>query len=350
MDKSANSQLTITIFNFLGITVLLIISVYLLIIGRTVLQPLVTAIVLWYIIVRLAAFIQQPSRKVRPMPYGLALFVAFVMTGGMVYWFFLSLGYSINNIVTEAGAYQQILKDWLDYINHFFGGRLNTKDMLGYVNFPTVFSGVAVMLSNLAADLALISIYLLFIFLEYHTFDKKLKAMCHSQSQYEKLVSTLTQINYDISKYLKVKTAVSALTGFCSYLILLAFGVNNAEFWALFIFILNFIPTVGAIVAVIITLIAAAVQATSIVEFMILTGVLVSVQLVIGNYVEPRSMGAYLNLSPMVILFSLAFWGKIWGILGMLLCVPMMAIFTIIFANFKKTRPIAVFLSAKGDI
>lgn len=345
-----NTVFNATVINFASIAILLIIFVYLLIVGRSVLQPLVTAVILWYIMVRLTAFIQHPIKRFPPLPYWIAFLLSLMLTFGMIYWFFLSLGYSINNIVTEASAYQKVLTDGINHINRIMGYKFNTQTMLQYVNFPKVFSSVAVLLSVLAANLSLIIIYLLFIFLEYHTFDKKLKAMCSNRNQYENIVGVFARLNHDISKYLKVKTVVSALTGFASYIILLGFGVQNAEFWALFIFILNYIPTIGAVVAVIITLIAAAVQADSLMAFIALSVILISVQLIIGNFIEPRSMGSYLNLSPMVILLSLAFWGKIWGVLGMLLCVPLMAVLTIILANFKKTLPIAILLTANGEV
>lgn len=267
-----------------------------------------------------------------------------------MYWFFLSLGHSINNIVVEAGAYQETLKGWIDNVNNWVGGKLNTKDILADISLPYVFSGVALMLSNLAGNISLIFIYLLFIFLEYHTFDKKLRAVCRTRDQYEKWTTAIKQVNSDISKYLKVKTLASALTGFASYIILLAFSVNNAEFWGLFIFLLNFIPTIGAIVAIIITLIAAAVGAPSVMTFIAMSAILISVQLIIGNLIEPKWLGSYLNLSPMIILLSLAFWGKIWGILGMLLCVPLMAVLIIVLGHFKKTRPIAILMSANGEL
>ena len=110
-------NVNIAVVNLAGIGILLVLSVYLLIIGRSLLQPLVTAFILWYIMVRLAAFIRQPTKRARAMPQPIALFLSLVFTCGMVYWFFLALGYSINNVVTEASSYQRILNDWVNYIN-----------------------------------------------------------------------------------------------------------------------------------------------------------------------------------------------------------------------------------------
>ena len=84
--------------------------------------------------------------------------------------------------------------------------------------------------------------------------------------------------------------------------------------------------------------------------FAFVTIVLVSIQFLVGNFLEPRVMGKSFNLSGLVILLSLALWGAIWGIIGMFLCVPITVIATIILANFQTTRPIAVLLSEDGSL
>ena len=74
------------------------------------------------------------------------------------------------------------------------------------------------------------------------------------------------------------------------------------------------------------------------------------IQIAIGSFLEPRLLGNTLNISPLVVILSLALWGLLWGVVGMLLCVPITIILIIIFAQFPKTRPIAVFLSKNGKV
>ncbi len=143
---------------------------------------------------------------------------------------------------------------------------------------------------------------------------------------------------------------MSVLTGVLSYLILISFGLHNAEFWAIFIFLMNYIPTVGSLVSLVLTLLAMAVQITSLLMLLALAGALTAVHILVGNVIEPRYMGIHLNLSPLVILLSLAIWGSIWGVIGMLLCVPGMTMINIILANFPTTKPIAILLSADGKV
>ena len=77
---------------------------------------------------------------------------------------------------------------------------------------------------------------------------------------------------------------------------------------------------------------------------------LATTQIIVGNLIEPHQMARRLNLSPLVIILSLAFWGKIWGVVGMILCMPIMVILMIICGHFGRTRPIAIMLSSDGEI
>ncbi len=115
-------------------------------------------------------------------------------------------------------------------------------------------------------------------------------------------------------------------------------------------FLLNYIPYIGPLIAVVTLLIVASIQVTQLVPFIFLGILLTAIQIILGNFVEPKWLGVRLNLSPLVILLSLAFWGSIWGFIGLFLSVPIMVILTIILGKFPKTRPIAVMLSATGEV
>lgn len=127
-------------------------------------------------------------------------------------------------------------------------------------------------------------------------------------------------------------------------------GLDFAEFWALLIFFLNYIPNIGAIVATAFPAALALIQFESWWPFLEVTSGIVAIQFFVGNFLEPRLLGKSLNLSPLVILFALALWGAIWGVLGMFLSVPITVMMMIIFAHFDVTRPIAILLSQDGYI
>jgi AI-2 transport protein TqsA len=161
----------------------------------------------------------------------------------------------------------------------------------------------------------------------------------------------MQKINLEIKIYLRIKTFVSFLTAILSWIVLKIIGVDFAEFWALLIFVLNYIPTIGSIIAVLFPISFTFIQfSPSLSQFAIVAVLLITIQFVIGNILDPYLSGQSLNLSPFVVFLSLGLWGKIWGPLGMFLCVPLTVIISIILAKFSQTRPIAVLLSGNGKV
>jgi predicted PurR-regulated permease PerM len=126
-------------------------------------------------------------------------------------------------------------------------------------------------------------------------------------------------------------------------------GLDFAAFWALLVFILNFIPTIGSIVATILPGLLGLVQFESWKPVIILLVGITVIQQALGNFIEPNLMGMTLNLSPLVVVMSLILWGMLWGIVGMFLCVPITVILVIILGNFPATRWVAVLLSKEGQ-
>ena len=125
------------------------------------------------------------------------------------------------------------------------------------------------------------------------------------------------------------------------------FGLEFAIFFAFIIFLLNFIPNIGSIIAVTFPVIFSLVQFESLYLTSIFLALMIGVQVLMGNFVEPKFVGNKLNLSPLVIILSLVFWGSLWGVVGMLLSVPIMVIINIILAAIPSTRPIAILFSEK---
>ena len=140
------------------------------------------------------------------------------------------------------------------------------------------------------------------------------------------------------------------MTGGLSYIALLIIGIDSPVFWAFLIFLLNFIPTIGSLIA---TMFPAVFCLLHYGEFG--PGILVlifvgAIQILVGNILEPKLMGSSMNISSLVTIIALSFWGAIWGVTGMILSVPITVIMIIIFSQFPSTRPIAVALSEKGEI
>jgi predicted PurR-regulated permease PerM len=162
-----------------------------------------------------------------------------------------------------------------------------------------------------------------------------------------------------MEQYLWVQTALSIVSTLLTYVTLLIVGLDNALFWAFVIFVLNFIPTVGSIIATILPTLFAVVQPLSawpdwmpndslLCAVIVFLGVSVW-QFLIGNFVAPRMQADSLNLSPLVVLLSLAVWGALWGPAGMFLSAPLTVMVMIVLGQVPGARWIAVLLSANGN-
>lgn len=169
----------------------------------------------------------------------------------------------------------------------------------------------------------------------------------HKSAEIQELFRT---VGFGIRRYMWIKTVVSLLTGTLCYAILTFVGIDFAEILSILIFLLNFIPTIGSIVAVILPAVVALMQFDTLTPFLMVVALCGSVQFVVGSIIEPKFMGTTLNLSPFVVLLSLTFWGTIWGIEGAALSVPIAASIVILCRDIPGLRPIAVMMSVDGDL
>ncbi len=163
----------------------------------------------------------------------------------------------------------------------------------------------------------------------------------------DKIKYVVNSIENQVQHYLVIKTFVSFSTGLIGGIILFLGGIDFVIFFALLIFILNFIPNFGSIVATIFPILIGLLKfGLSPRVVLVALGLLVT-QFVIGNIIEPQLTGKSLNLSPIVILISLIFWGYVWGIVGMMLAVPLTSALKIIFQHIQVLKPIADLISAE---
>jgi len=160
----------------------------------------------------------------------------------------------------------------------------------------------------------------------------------------------LGEVENQIRRYILVKVGVSSMTGLLTGLILWILGVDLAMVFGLFAFLLNFIPSVGSIIATVlplpVVLLDPQLSASLVVLALALPG---SVQFLLGNVLEPRLMGHSLDLHPVAVMLSLILWGTIWGVVGMFLATPMTAVVKIMLERSEPTRPVAMLLAGRLD-
>ena len=164
----------------------------------------------------------------------------------------------------------------------------------------------------------------------------------------ERITKAWTNIGIQVRQYLLTKTLVSLITGAVTFLIVWFLGIDFPLIWAFLTFLLNFIPNIGSTIAVILPSLLSLLQFDSLFLPLLAFILLTSTQLTIGNIIEPRWMGFNLNLSPLIVLLSLIFWGWLWGVMGMILAVPLTATIKIIFENIETLRPFAILISGNG--
>ncbi len=189
-------------------------------------------------------------------------------------------------------------------------------------------------------------LFIIFILAEKDDIDQKI-IKAFGRRGAEPLLEAGQRINKAVQDYLGLKTLISLGTGLLVFLALYLFTTPFALLWGVLAFCLNFIPNIGSLIAVVPPVAITLFQYGSLPRTLGVCVVLIVIQMVVGNFVEPKVMGKGLNLSPIAVLFALLFWGWMWGMPGMLLSVPLTAAIKIAFEQVEATRPIALLMAGK---
>lgn len=253
---------------------------------------------------------------------------------------------SLNNFVKALPLYEEQIKSLILLIFSYLSAydiNMNQEEILKLLDFNYLFSFTKNIIGNLGvilSKLLLVTIGVAFILSENKLFSRKLRIIFRRDTQ---KLESFNLFSHNLQKYFAIKTFTSFLTGFLIYLVLLFFGIQYAILWAFIAFLFNFIPVVGSIVAaipaVLIALLTGEIHMTLWLAFLY-----VFINISISNIIEPKLMGNHLNLSPMVIFFSLIFWGWVLGIVGMFLAVPITMTIKIAFESSKNTQWIGILL------
>jgi AI-2 transport protein TqsA len=320
--------------------------------GSELLIPLAIAILIWHLINALAGFYRHLAVGSRRLPGWLCYLGAFLTMFGALTIMVELIMDNVVQVSLAAPAYEANLRALLNAMYDLVGLKEapSFAQIAEQVSVGGIVTTVAATLGGVVRSAGIVVVYVIFLLLEQSIFERKLHALLADPGRAERLRRLLARIALQIEGYLWVKTLSSLLTGTVSFSIMWAVGVDFAEFWALVIFLLNFIPIIGALLGVVFPSLLALVQFESLGPFLVTSLALAATQFVVGNLIEPRLMGRKLHLSPLVIILSLAFWGMLWGVVGMILCVPIMVIVMIICAHFAPTRPVAILLSSDGEV
>jgi AI-2 transport protein TqsA len=215
---------------------------------------------------------------------------------------------------------------------------------------PTAFVGrVADGLRGFATDSVLVLIYLGFLLASRRGFERKMGRLFVNAGERGHAVEMFLRIRNSIEQYLWIQTVTCGMIAIASWAVMAALGLDNALFWAFAIFIVGFIPIIGGAVGILAPPLFALVQFDGWWRAVAMLALLQVINFIVGNIVYPRMQGKSLNIDPVVVLLSLAFWGAIWGLPGMFLSTPLTVMAMVVLAQFKTTHWIAVLLSSDGD-
>ena len=333
-------------------SIIIALSVIFIIYAKNFLIPLIMAIVLWYLINALNILIKKIPVIGQKIPLRVSLIISTLLTLLVLTFIGGLITQNINGLISSAPDYRVNLEAQLERIlgTVGYGQDLDIETLSAELNLGEYLRSVINSFSTIASQFLLILLYTLFMLLEQSTFRKKMLSLGLKKERTQNVFKILNGINQAVRTYLGVKFAASFTTGLLSYIVIRMAGLDFALFWAFLIFVFNFIPTIGSIVATLFPSFVALVQFEYLTPFFVILAGVGTIQLIIGGIMEPRLYGDSLNISPLIIVISLVMWGILWGVVGMLLCVPITVILIKVFAQFDSTRPVAVLLSRTGRL
>jgi AI-2 transport protein TqsA len=309
------------------------------------LRPLILAVFLAYTILpvhrRLSRWV--PSRLAGPL---LALLAAVAVLGmaGLVYGNLVALRAELPRLIDRATGLVEGVRAWgRDHLPASVvelasdPGRAEADSA---ARLQALASGLVNAAAGFLAEALVVGFYLIFLLIEARHFPRRVQT-AFAPEQADRVLGVVGSISRAMAAYLRAKALASLVTALPVVAILWAFGVPFPGMWGVLAFVGNFIPYVGSLVAFALPVLLASLELEPIWRPLAVLVLLVLVQVVTNNIVEPRLTAQAVDLSPLVVLIALAFWTLCWGIVGMVLAVPLTVMLKIVWENIALTRPLA---------
>lgn len=286
----------------------------------------------------------------RRIPHWLSLIVVLLVLAAV-------LGVAVGALVVSAEIVEPKIPEYLDQLQQM-AATVQSWAQARSIPLPTsldgfssqggsnsltqqAIGGIRSILSALSLFVLVVSLLVLLLLEVGEYYEKVKRAFPYPAS--DRLIEAVSNTSKKLRRYLFVMTFTSFLTGILTGLWCFILGVDLAFVWGLVGFVLNYVPTLGSIIAVIPPTLVAFLFNGVFRGVATLVGLAV-IQVTLGNFVDPRLQGKSLHLSPLVALFSIMFWGWVWGIPGAVLGVPMTVSIILLSGEFKPTRGIAILL------
>ncbi len=219
------------------------------------------------------------------------------------------------------------------------------------LNLSSVFQSLALnfteQLVSFIKSAFLVVLLSAFLLSEMNMMKKKINAAfdMHNRIRVTQIIQSVTS---EIAHYISIKFTISLITGILVTLSCIIVGLDFPLVWGFLSFIMNFVPTFGSIISCAVTILFSIIQFFPEIPSVILISVMIiAINLVLGNVIEPKIEGENLGLSPFIILVCLSLWGWLWGFMGMLIAVPLTVIIKIFCEHISILHPIAVFMGSR---
>jgi len=316
-----------------------------------ILTPLAMAIFLLIMIDGVKRFIEARTR----LPGHLAGTAALLV---VVLGFFASIAFIVNGAYgffsdasgVSAGIgprIDQILKDGSALVG--VTTPPTTTDLIAQIDVRGYLMTIAGQAQGIVGGAIFVMIYLGFLLASQNGFRRKLIGLFPDRTVRGEALEVFQRVRGGVEGYLWVQTVTGLMICAVAWILMRIVGLQNAEFWTFVIFIVGFIPVLGGAIAGLVPPLFALVQFQSYWPAVILLAGLQVILFVSGNFIQPRMQGDNQNIDPVAVLLALAFWGKVWGVVGMFLSTPLAVMAMAILAEFKGSRWMAILLSGDGE-
>ena len=322
--------------------------------GAIILLPFALALFLAVMSMPLMFWLQL-RRVPAPLAIALTMLVIGALFGALIMLGTQAVADLQDQIPGYTTRIQALYDSWVAGLSAWSGIQLDQYRLLDLIDpgaavatFATTAARVVAFLGNMFMVLLIMA----FILGEAMVFPFKFRAIVGPREGERRRVTKtvtddrrrVTKIVREVQAYLGIKTVVSLATGLVIGVLAWLLGLDFPVLLGLIGFVLNYIPTVGSILAALPALFLSLVQFTSIGHFLMVAGGYGAINMVFGNLIEPNLMGRRLGLSTLVVILSLLFWAWVWGPVGALLAVPLTMVVKIMLENTEDLRWVAILL------
>lgn len=314
---------------------------------RGIFTPLALALFLMLIIDGLARVMEN---RIPRFPRVAALPLAITLTTLVIVLAAYAVAEHAGGFVTQLLAFEPELNTLVQNIGQQLGMDVppTVEQLVAQMNLPHYLSSVAGELKDVLSGAAFVLVYLIFLFISRSGFEGKARTLFRTEEGYEHARAVFIRIRTGIERYVWVQTLAAVIIALGSFALMRIVDLDNATFWAFLIFVFAYVPIIGGAVGILLPPLFALVQFDTHWQALVLLIGAEAIHFVVGNFVAPRMQGMTLNVDPVVVVLSLAFWGAIWGVPGMFLSTPLTVVGIVILIQFPSTRWIAVLLSRDG--